>query len=65
MVEKSRSRLLEVSVTRDCPPRWEWKVISAGEVVANGFENGQVEAKFEGYSPMFPLRAGPLTPNLP
>jgi uncharacterized protein YegP (UPF0339 family) len=44
--------MLEVSVTPDRPPRWEWRVTSNGEVIANGFENGQIEAKFEGYNAM-------------
>jgi hypothetical protein len=56
MVEKSRSRMLEVSVTHH-PPRWEWEVTFNGESLANGFETGQVEAKFEGYNAMFLLLA--------
>jgi hypothetical protein len=43
-MEIFRSRMLEVSVTRDQPPRWEWQVTSNGEMIANGFEDGQVEA---------------------
>jgi hypothetical protein len=56
-VEKYRSRMLEVTVTPDRPPRWEWQVCSNGEMIANGFENGQIEAKFEGYNAMFLLLA--------
>jgi hypothetical protein len=55
--EKYRSRMLEVTVTPDRPPRWEWQVCSNGEMIANGFENGQIEAKFEGYNAMFLLLA--------
>jgi hypothetical protein len=49
--------MLEVTVTPDRPPRWEWQVCSNGEMIANGFENGQIEAKFEGYNAMFLLLA--------
>jgi hypothetical protein len=45
-MEKFRSRMLEVSVTLDRPPRWEWQVTSKGEMIANGFEDGEAEAKF-------------------
>ena len=62
MVEISRARMLEVSVTADRPPRWEWQVISNGEVIANGFEDGQIEAKFEGYNAMFLLLAAGWNP---
>jgi hypothetical protein len=57
MVEKSRTRMLEVSVTPDRPPRWQWFVTSDDQVLATGFENGQVEARFEGYKAMFLLLA--------
>jgi hypothetical protein len=57
MVEKSRTRLLEVSVEPCTPPRWDWQVKSGSEVVAEGFANGQVEARFEGYNAMFLLLA--------
>ena len=57
MVEKSRTRTLEVSVTPDRPPRWQWQVTSDDHVLANGFWNGQVEARFEGYHAMFLLLA--------
>jgi len=60
-MEKSRARMLEVSVT-PCPPRWEWEVTSDGEPIANGFEAGQVEAKFEGYNAMFLLLAAGWAP---
>jgi hypothetical protein len=49
--------MLEVSVTPDRPPRWEWQVTSNGEVIADGFENGQIEARFEGHNAMFQLLA--------
>jgi hypothetical protein len=55
-MEKSRSRLLEVSVTYR-PPRWEWEVTSNGHPIANGFERGETEARFEGYNAMFHLLA--------
>ena len=45
-MEKYRSRMLEVSVKSDRPPRWEWQVTSNGEMIANGFEDGQMEARF-------------------
>jgi hypothetical protein len=62
MVEKSRTRMLEVSVTSDRPPRWEWQVSSNGEVIANGFANGRIEAQFEGYNAMFQLLAAGWNP---
>jgi hypothetical protein len=62
MAEKSRTRMLEVSVMPDRPPRWEWQVTSNDEVLANGFENGQVEARFEGYNAMFLLLAAGWNP---
>jgi len=37
-MEKFRSRMFEVSVMLDRPPRWEWQVTSNGEMIANGFE---------------------------
>jgi hypothetical protein len=54
--------LVEVSVMLDRPPRWEWQVTSNGEMIANGFEDGQVEAKFEGYNAMFLLLAAGWNP---
>jgi hypothetical protein len=57
MVEKSRTRMLEVSVTPDRPPRWQWQVTFNGEMIANGFADCQVEARFEGYNAMFLLLA--------
>jgi hypothetical protein len=61
MIETSRTRMLEVSVT-PCPPRWEWEVTSNCEPIANGFEAGQIEAKFEGYNAMFLLLAAGWAP---
>jgi hypothetical protein len=61
-MEKFRSRMLEVSVMLDRPSRWEWQVTSNGEMIANGFEDGQVEAKFEGYNAMFLLLAAGWNP---
>jgi hypothetical protein len=59
MVEKSRSRMLEVAVTRDRLPRWQWQwqVTENGKVIANGIEDDQVKARFEGYNAMFLLLA--------
>jgi hypothetical protein len=54
--------MLEVSVTADRPSRWEWQVISGGEVIANGFEKGRIEARFEGYNAMFLLLAAGWAP---
>jgi hypothetical protein len=33
-----------------------------GELIANGFENGRVEARFEGYDAMFQLLAAGWNP---
>jgi hypothetical protein len=61
-MEENRSRILEVSVTADRPPRWEWQVTFNGETIANGFEDGRIEAKFEGYNAMFLLLAAGWNP---
>ena len=61
-MEKFRSRMLEVSVMLDRPRRWEWQVTSNGEMIPNGFEDRQVEAKFEGYNAMFLLLAAGWNP---
>jgi hypothetical protein len=57
MVEKSRTSLLEVSIEPFTPPRWGWQVKAGDSVVAEGFEKGRLEAKFEGYNAMFQLLA--------
>jgi hypothetical protein len=62
MVEISRAGMLEVSVTPDRPPRWEWQVSFNGEMIANGFENGRTEAQFEGNNAMFLLLAAGWNP---
>jgi hypothetical protein len=62
MVEISRAHMLEVSVTADRPPRWEWQVSFNGEMLANGFEDGRIEAQFEGYNAMFLLLAAGWNP---
>jgi len=54
--------MLEVSVTPDRPPRWEWQVSFNGKMLANGFEDGQIEARFEGYNAMFLLLAAGWNP---
>ena len=61
-MEQRRSSLLEVSVIPDRSPRWEWRVTFEGEMIANGFEDGQVEAKFEGHKAMFLLLAAGWNP---
>jgi hypothetical protein len=62
MVRKSRSRTLDVSVMADRPPRWEWQLTCDGELIANGFENGRIQARFEGYNAMFQLLAAGWNP---
>jgi hypothetical protein len=62
MVRKPRSRTFDVSVTADQRPRWEWRLTCDGELIANGFENGRVEARFEGYNAMFQLLAAGWNP---
>jgi hypothetical protein len=46
MVRKPRSRTLDVSVMADRPPKWKWRLSCDGELIANGFEKGRVEARF-------------------
>ena len=48
--------MLEVSVSHH-PPRWEWEVTSNGEPIANGFERGEIEDRFEGHNALFLLLA--------
>jgi hypothetical protein len=55
-METYRSRMLEVSVSHH-PRRWEWKVTCNDEAIANGFEDEQIAARFEGYNAMFFLLA--------
>jgi hypothetical protein len=62
--------MLEVSVTpagnhlRFPLPRrkWEWQVTSGGQMLANGFEKGPIEARLEGYNAMFQLLAAGWNP---
>jgi predicted lipid carrier protein YhbT len=56
MVDKSGTRLLEVSVSR-VPLRWRWQVKAGDKVIAEGFEKGKLEARFKGNSTMFLLLA--------
>jgi hypothetical protein len=56
-MEKIRCHMLEVTVTLNRQPRWEWQVVSNGEMIANGFEDGQAEARVEGQRAMFLLLA--------
>jgi hypothetical protein len=53
--------MLEVSVSHH-PPRWEWEVTSNGEPIANGFERGEIEARFEGHNALFLLLAAGWNP---
>jgi hypothetical protein len=62
MVEISRAHMLDVSVKADRPPRWEWQVTFNGEMIANGFADGRIEARFEGYNAMFLLLAAGWNP---
>ena len=54
--------MLDVSVKVDRPPRWEWQLTCDGKLIANGFENGRIQARFEGYSAMFQLLAAGWNP---
>jgi hypothetical protein len=56
-MEKIRSHMLEVTVTSDRLPLWEWQVVCNGEMIANGFEDERKEARFEGQRAMFLLLA--------
>jgi hypothetical protein len=62
-MEKFRSPMLEVSVMDRPATALGWQVTSNGEMIANGFEDGQVEAKFEGYNAMFLLLAAGWNPR--
>jgi hypothetical protein len=59
--KKYRSHMLEVTGTNH-PPKWEWEVSPAGEMVANGFEPERIAARFEGYNAMFHLLAAGWNP---
>jgi hypothetical protein len=54
--------MLEVSVKAERPSRWKRQVRFNGEMIANGFEGGQIEAKFEGYNAMLLLLAAGWNP---
>jgi hypothetical protein len=63
MVEKSRTRLLEVSVSPlPLRLRWRWQVRAGDEVIAEGVEKGQIEARCRGNSAMFLLLASGWNP---
>jgi hypothetical protein len=57
MVEKFRSRMLEVTIEALTSSRWAWQVKAGDEVVAEGCERSQIEASFEGNNALFQLLA--------
>jgi hypothetical protein len=58
MVEKSGTRLLEVSVSRvPLRQRWRWQVKAGDKLIAEGFEKEKIKARFEGNNAMFLLLA--------
>jgi hypothetical protein len=59
----TRTRLLEVSVSPlTLRLRWRWQVKAGDEVIAEGFEKGKIEARFEGNSAMFLILASGWNP---
>ena len=52
----------QIRATPLTPSRWGWQLNASDEVVAEGFEDGQIEAKFEGYNAMFLLLAAGWAP---
>lgn len=61
-MKKTRTRLLEVSVSPGVEHPWEWEVCSNGDMIANGFGEERVKAKFEAYNAMFFLLAAGVNP---
>jgi hypothetical protein len=57
MVEKSRTRILEVSVIERGPQSWEWRTHSGDYVYVCGFEISRMAARFAGYDAMFQMLA--------
>jgi hypothetical protein len=39
------------------PPIWRWHVHAGEKALSSGFENGQIEATFEGHTAMFLILA--------
>jgi hypothetical protein len=57
MVEKSRTKILEVSVIERGPQSWEWRMHTGDDVHVCGFEISRMAARFSGYDAMFQMLA--------
>jgi len=58
MAEKSRTKLLEVSVVERGPLSWEWRVHTGDDVLVCGFESSRLAARVAGYDTIFSMLAG-------
>ena len=58
MAEKSRPKLLEVSVVERGPGSWEWRTHTGDDVHVCGFEVSRLAARFAAYDAMFSMLAG-------
>jgi hypothetical protein len=53
MVQKSRTKLLEVTVAGLSDQSWEWKVVAGDEILIIGFEATRLEARVAGNAALF------------
>jgi hypothetical protein len=53
MTQKSRTKLLEVIVTKSSEQSWEWKVVAGEEIVVVGFESTRLGASIAGNDALF------------
>lgn len=56
-MNKTRTRLLEVSIWIGETHAWEWEVCSNGIMLANGYNEERVAAKFDANNALFFLLA--------
>jgi hypothetical protein len=57
MVEKSRTKLLEVAINRRSGFSWEWQVSVGEEVLVCGFESTRLSARIAAYDALFRILA--------
>jgi hypothetical protein len=53
MTQKSRTKLLEVIVTKSSEQYWEWKVTAGEEIMVIGFESTRLGARVAGNDALF------------
>jgi hypothetical protein len=53
MVERSRTKLLEVTIAGLSDQSWEWRVVAGDEILIIGFEATRLEARVAGNAALF------------